>query len=74
MIIHMYIRTCTYKMKISTTASRMPSIVGERERASWNNQMLILNDSLTYHTDYTNYADVQIFGSSNSSQSTVLDH
>ena len=28
--------------------SRMPSIVGEQERASWNKQMLILNDSLTW--------------------------
>jgi len=27
--------------------SRMPSIVGERERARCNKQMLILNDSLT---------------------------
>ena len=30
----------------SVDYSRMLSIVGERERASCNNQMLILNDSL----------------------------
>ena len=48
-------------------AGPMPSIVGERERASWNKQMLILNESFSMH-----YVDVH--GSKIATFATALLH